>query len=334
MTRRAGLATLLACVAVMPLLGQPAGADAFPVEITARPLSSFSVFGGENSYGPLTYFGGFSMTGDRREFGQLSSFRFLTPGEDFMAVADHGYWVFGRILRDRDGAPVGMADFIMQPMLGEDGAVVDDKELIDAEGLSVEDDVASVVFERRARLSEYRIRPGRMEGALRDLDFLIPRAELRYNAGMETIARSRADGPLQGARIVVAERSIDTDGNIFAAIVEGPRAGIFKVRRTDDFDITDGVFLPDGDLLLLERRFSLPRGIAMRIRRIAEDDLSAGALVDGDVLIEAGMTRHIDNMEGIDVWRREDGRLVLALMSDDNQSWAQRSLYLEFILDE
>jgi hypothetical protein len=72
----------------------------------------------------------------------------------------------------------------------------------------------------------------------------------------------------------------------------------------------------------------------MRLRRIAAATLKPGALVDGEVLIEAGLSAHIDNMEGLDVWRREDGTTILSLISDDNQSFLQRTLYLEFALRE
>ena len=39
-------------------------------------------------------------------------------------------------------------------------------------------------------------------------------------------------------------------------------------------------------------------------------------------------------MEGLDVWRRADGKLMVSLISDDNHSILQRNLYLEFILHE
>src|SRR5690606_4447280 len=116
------------------------------------------------------------------------------------------------------------------------------------------------------------------------------------------------------------------------AILEGPERGVFKVRRTDDYDVTDGVFLPGGDLLLLERRFSLPQGVGMRLRRIAGETVRNAALVDGETLMEASLAHNIDNMEGFDVWRRGDGALIVSLMSDDNQSFLQRTLYLEFVL--
>jgi hypothetical protein len=46
------------------------------------------------------------------------------------------------------------------------------------------------------------------------------------------------------------------------------------------------------------------------------------------------MSYQIDNMEGLDVWRRADGVLMVSIVSDDNQSLLQRNLYLEFRLDE
>lgn len=320
---------------VIPALAAPAlAAQPFAVEIEAKPITSFRIIGAEGDYGPLTFIGGFSMIGDQPVFGQLSSFRFLTPGEQFLGVADHGYWFSGRVERDGEGVPIGLADFTMQRMVDETGRIIDDKHLIDAEGLSISDGIATASFEREARVSEYRIDPAGMGGPIRDVDFLIPRHELRYNAGMETVARAPDEGPLEGARVVVTEKSIDADGNIFAAVIEGPQKGIFKIRRTDEFDVTDGVFLPDGDLLLLERRFSYLRGVAMRLRRIAVDEIRPGALVDGEALIEANMAYNIDNMEALDVFRRADGSLIVALMSDDNQNWVQRSLYLEFELAE
>lgn len=330
---RAGALAGLALAAA--LLAQPLRADPIRFEVAAEPLSSFRMAGlGDETYGPLRFVGGLVLTGARPEFGQLSGLRFLTPGTRFIGVADHGYWFSGAIERDAAGKPSGISGFMMEPMVGAAGRPLEDKHFSDAEGLSVTDGVATASFEREARLAEYEAAPGAMGPPLRDLDFLVPKPELRYNAGLETVAKARAGGPLAGARIVIAERSIDRAGNIFAAIIEGPLKGVFKVRRTDEFDVTDGVFLPGGDLLILERRFSYLRGVAMRLRRIAEDDLRPGATVDGETLIEANMAYQVDNMEAIDVWRRGDGALIVSLLSDDNQSWLQRTLYLEFVLDE
>ena len=154
------------------------------------------------------------------------------------------------------------------------------------------------------------------------------------NRGFETVTRAHSNGQHEGALVVVSEKSLDKDGNIFAAILEGPNKGVFTVRRDGEFDITDGAFLPNGDLLLLERSFSMRAGVKMRLRRIYGESVVKGAVADGPVLLDADMTYQIDNMEAMDVWTRDDGALMVSLMSDDNHSILQRSLYLEFRLHE
>jgi hypothetical protein len=326
--RAVAILLALAVAAQMAAAAEPA----FEVELEFLPVERFRIGTDETRFGRLEFVGGFEMRSPRREFGQLSSMRFLSPGRDFVGVADHGYWFFGTVERDEHEIPIGMERFAMQRMLGADGEPLAEKHYADAEGLSVHEGVATVAFERDHRVEEYALRPGLMGPPLGAVDFLIPRHELHYNAGIETLARAPDDSHLEGVRIAVAERATDEEGNLLAAILEGPERGLFWVVRSHGFDVTDGVFLPDGDLLLLERRFAIATGVAMRIRRIAGDHLRREVLVDGPVLYEADMTHQIDNMESIDFWRRGDGALVLALMSDDNQSRLQRTLYLEFVL--
>lgn len=300
--------------------------------VDARPISHFRIGSTETRFGPLEFVGGLSMASGGRNFGALSAFRFLSPGSEFMGVADTGFFYFGRIERDAAGAPAGIADFRMMPMVDAAGQPIVGKVDLDAEGLDVHEGTVTVSFERDHRIAEFELRPDDMRAPLRNLDFIVPRNELRQNRGFETVARAPSDSPLAGARVAVTERSIDRDGNIFAAILEGPRRGVFKVARLGDYDVTDGAFLPDGDLLLLERRFSIATGVGMRIRRIGADTIRPGGLADGPVLIEANMAFQIDNMEGLDVWRRQDGALMVSIVSDDNHSILQRNLYLEFRL--
>jgi hypothetical protein len=92
--------------------------------------------------------------------------------------------------------------------------------------------------------------------------------------------------------------------------------------------------MPGGDLLILERRFSILRGPAMRIRRLALGAVKPGAVVDGPTLIDADAGYQIDNMEGLSVHRASSGDLVLTLVSDDNFSSLQRTLLLQFTLAE
>lgn len=310
-------------------------APAEPMDISVRPITQFQIGRDVKNFGPLEFVGGLEMTSHARDFGGLSAFRFLEPGGAFIGVADTGFWFFGTLTHDTDKRPLGVEDFSMTAMVDEKGRPVGDKWEVDAEGLAVRDGMATVGFERNHRLARFRIDPTAMKAPVRLLDFLIPKNELRRNRGLETVAWSSPDGPLEGALVVVSEKSLDKAGNNFAAVLSGPRKGVFTVRRDGTaFDITDGAFLPDGDLLLLERSFSIVAGVKMRLRRLAGDGIRKGAVADGPVLMEADMGYQIDNMEGLDVWRREDGALMVSLISDDNRSILQRNLYLEFVLHE
>lgn len=71
----------------------------------------------------------------------------------------------------------------------------------------------------------------------------------------------------------------------------------------------------------------------MRIRRIPKEEIRPGALMEGDVLIEADMGFDIDNMEGIAVHNGADGEVVITIISDDNfNSFLQRTVLLQFAL--
>lgn len=303
-----------------------------PVEVTSRPIRSFHIGVEESRFGPLEFVGGLEMSSPDSDFGALSAFRFLSAGGAFMGVADTGFWFFGTVARDPEGRPSGIDGFRMQQMVDSSGRAGERKWEVDAEGLSVRDGIATVGFERDHRVAQFRINPDGMGPPLRELDFLIPRSELRGNRGFETVTNAHPHGQHAGGLVVVSEKSLDRKGDIFAAIIEGPNKGVFTVRRNGEFDITDGAFLPDGDLLLLERSFSLATGVKMRLRRIYGESVAKGQVADGPVLFEANMGYQIDNMEGLDVWTRADGAQMVSVMSDDNHSLLQRNLYLEFVL--
>ncbi|ESX60327.1 signal peptide protein [Mesorhizobium sp. LSHC422A00] len=305
-----------------------------PVEVSARPITTFHIGSADKQFGPLEFVGGLEMNSTTRDFGALSAFRFVKPGSDFIGVADTGFWFFGSITHDADKRPSGIQNFRMQQMVDEKGRPIDRKWEVDAEGLAVKDGIATVGFERDHRVAQFKIDPSNMTAPFKQLNFLVPARELRQNRGFETVTHANPNGQHEGGLVVVSEKSLDKAGNIYAAIIEGPHKGVFTVKRNGDFDITDGAFLPDGDLLLLERSFSMAGGVRMRLRRIYGESVEKGAVADGPVLMEADMGYQIDNMEGLDVWTRDDGALMVSLISDDNHSILQRNLYLEFILHQ
>ena len=158
--------------------------------------------------------------------------------------------------------------------------------------------------------------------------------QLPYNKGLEALVMVPKGLALAGTLIAISERGLDAAGNMIGFLIGGPTPGQFSVRRTENFDISDAVLLPSGDLLILERKFSWLGGVGIRIRRIALKSVAPGAVVDGPVIFSADLGNEIDNMEGIDAHVTAEGDTVLTMVSDDNFSMLQRTLLLQFTLVE
>lgn len=324
MRRSLVLAPLLALIAASPVA--PA-TDRLPIETSL--IAQFQKGSADTRFGALEFLGGFQFSSSDSRLGGLSAIRFRPNGRDFVAVQDTGEWVTGSIERDAAGRLKGLSSLSIDAMLDARGRSPS-KFDIDAEGLAMQPGRLIVSYERKHRIDAYPD-PGYEKARPRSVGMVIPSRELRTNGGIETLVAAPAESPLAGALVAVAERSIDGDGNLFAAVLDGPWKGVFKVARHQPWAVTDGAFLPDGDLLLLERRFSYLGGVGMRLRRIEADAIKPGALVDGKVLIEADMGAEIDNMEGLDVLV-ENGETRIIIVSDDNGSFLQRNLMLEFRL--
>ncbi|MER0239267.1 esterase-like activity of phytase family protein [Fulvimarina sp. MAC8] len=335
MADRLFLCRIMAVIAVSSACLTIAPIDAFGayVTISAKPIETFQKDGDETRFGALSYVGGFSFSAFGSGVAGISGLVVDTDGEGFTAITDIGDWVTGRIARDASGAPTGLKDVEVEPLTGTDGSALEGKIESDAEGLARRGDNLLVSFERRPRILSYPVVNKRIVTPA-EVPQPIPLYELRANEGLEALAVAPPGSSLSGALITFAEGSIDTNGNLFAAIVDGPQSGIFKIRKDERWDVTDADFLPDGDLLVLERRYDgFTSGLGARIRRVAGNRISPGALVDGDIIFEADLSEEIDNMEGLAIWQDDAGRTRLILISDNNNSFLQRNLLLEFVLE-
>lgn len=304
-----------------------------PVELTARQIEHLLLDSDHDRFGELEFRGGLDVTSRNPDFGGLSGLSIDEDGLGLLAVADTGFWFSARLV-ERDGRLVGIGEGRIAPMLGPNGRVLASKGEADAEGLRLYRrggaSYALVAFEQSNDLKLYPMEPDVALGRPELVPLPPSLRSLRPNQGLETVAVAPQDGPLAGAIVTIAERSLDRAGNHRGWILSGPRAGTFSIRRARDFDITDGDFLPNGDLLLLERRFSIGAGVGMRMRRIPAELLMPGAVVDGPVVISADMLSQIDNMEGLSVATNEAGETIVTIISDDNHNLLQRTLILRF----
>lgn len=320
-------------LALIPAAAQPQRDDAIQrVEIHAQAIESFDARESQRTrFGALTFRGGLSLESKAREFGGLSGLHVEADGAHFLAVSDRGFWLRGRIVY-RGKTPIAIADAEMAPMLGPDGRLLKHRGWFDTESLAVDGGVAYVGIERVQEIVRFDIAKDGLRARGQPIGVPPGMKTLPYNKSIECLAAPPKGGPLAGALISVSERGLDSQGNLLGFII-GSTAGTFTLKRTDDFDISDCTMAPGGRLLVLERRFSWTRGIAIRIRSVPLAAIKPGALIDGPELIFADMGAQIDNMEGLSVHRDASGVLVLTLISDDNFSPLQRTLLLQFALE-
>ncbi len=302
------------------------------IDVRARSIASFDNRDPTRvRFGALEFRGGLALTSKYEPFGGISAIRVEADGSHFLALTDNGSWLRGRIVSD-NGKPAGIADAEMAPMLGPDGKPLAERGWHDAESLTELNGMLYVGIERVEKIVRFDY--ARDGLAARGQPIKVPDdfKTFTYNKSLECLAAGPAGSPLAGTLIVVTERSLNEVGNLRSYLLKGDTVGRFSVKRSDGFDVSDCAILPPNDLLLLERRYSIERGVAMRIRRIPLADIKPDALVDGPPIIDVDLAYQIDNMEGIAVHRNAAGETILTLISDDNFSVLQRNLLLQFAL--
>ena len=304
------------------------------IEVNARPIPSFD--SRDHSHvriGSVQYRSGLVLTSRFRGFGGLSGIRLDSKGERFISFSDKGSWFTGRIVY-QESEMTGLADVEAAPMLGPDGKPITTRGWFDSESIALDGSFVYIGLERVNQVLRFDFSKGftRSRGEVVPMPSAVKK--LPFNKGLEALVMVPKGLPLAGTLLALSERGLDADGNLVAFMVGGSSPGQFSVRRTNAYDISDATLLPSGELLVLERKFSLVDGIGIRIRRIPLASVAPGALVDGPTIFEADLGYEIDNMEGIDAFVTPDGDTVLTLVSDDNFSMIQRTLLLQFTLVE
>lgn len=315
-----------------------AWAEAEKIDLSAHPIHWNPESRSDTVAGQLEWAGEIELKSTHKRFGGWSGLAINADGSALLAVSDEGYWLTGQLLYDEKGRLAGMGDAKIAPLLGTDGKPLEGKILADAEGLTVDGpdplkSTAYVSFERQHRIWRYNL--GKDGFDARPEPVLTERhiGRLNTNSGMEalTLLKSRPD--VKDTRLlVVTENTRDPRGNVRAFIAEGRKLKRLSFRLHDPYHPTDIARLPNGDFLLLERRFSLLAGAGMQLRLIREDSIRPGAVVDGDVLLDVGQRRSIDNMEGLAVRQDEKGNIWIYAISDDNFNPLQRTLLVMFRL--
>lgn len=315
--------------------------EARPIPITTAALQSFKIRSSQTAFGPLTFLGGFELTSPIADMGGLSAIVSTNHGATLLLVTDNALWLRLELDQKRDGTPLGISHALMAPLLGANGEALIGSAREDAESATfLGNDGLLVSFERHHRLLLYPLTTDLLKSRAASIASFGERPTVialptnfaaRYNGGLETTSALGA-GPQD--ILLLTERPLPKGSSSalgWTMTPSQPGSAIrFRYALSDGFEPTDAALLPDGMIMVLERRFSLFRGLSMRLRTFDPAAIKTDALIIADTLFQASMDHHVDNMEGLDVSRAGDGSTLITVISDDNRSVFQRSLLLRF----
>lgn len=320
--RIVALLALAFIILLLPL--RPAAAD--PVELHVRRVPLDTRAPERTRAGSLEYLAGFELIGLDRRWGGFSSMILTAAGDRLIAVSDFGHWLRLELEHDEAGRLTGVGRAELGDLPGPDGRKLDGKPAADAEGLSVGPNGGFLVsFEREHRIWLYDGAEPPFGAA--PVAFPAPKAiaALPANGGIESLEM------LSGARLLaLAEGDEDGEGDIPGWLWQEQSWHPLTWTRVRPFRPTDAAVLPDGDLIVLERRFSLAGGPGARLSVVEATDIAPGARLFGTPIAELRMPQSVDNFEGIAARSAPDGSILVYLLSDDNRSDLQRTLLLQF----
>ncbi len=293
-----------ACAAVATAVPDAVTGPDHVVRIEARhvPLG----IGGATLAPGVRYAGGLILRGSGLH--GLSDLK--VQGDRAWAVSDFGALVRFTLRFDAEGRLTSADNAISRPLVGPDGAVLAPKANADAEGLALLPDGRVLVsFERDHRIWSYGVgaddRPIRVS---------TPVHAFPDNQGIEGLSAAPDGGWLALGETGGAWRCDDSGCEAL------PNAA---AAYEDGFWATGADVDPAGGWFIVQRLFTPPLNMQVRVRRMAAD----GTL--SEPLIHLRPPASTDNFEGIAAVPTRDG-VRLYLLSDDNDNFLQKTLLLAF----
>jgi hypothetical protein len=318
--RRLG-ALLLAALLVLPACSGPVAPPTAPIRFQPLPLDRSDP--ARRQVGALTFLGAWKLTGDSPLFGGVSAM--AVDGERFTMLSDSG-----QLIRFswRGGAQAIGPTIVALPA---PPPTADKRYDRDSESLSIDPASGRVLvgFEVVNQIRRYSPDFAAWEATVSP-----PLMKLwQSNGGAESIAVLR-DGRVLVLAEVTGRPSPFRRGLLFDRdpTLPGVKATRFRYRPPPHFQPTDAAQLPDGRILVLNRRFSLLGGFEAALTIVDPAQIRPFANVGSGEIAHLARPLTVDNLEALAI-AQEEGRTILWIASDDNHSRLQRTLLIKFALD-
>jgi hypothetical protein len=289
--------------------------------MTATPVPLDESDPARRDVGRLHFLAGWQLDSDDERFGGLSGMN-IEAGR-MTAISDVGFVIRFPL----PGAAAAALPVRFDPLLEGPGPR-SRRSSRDSDGLLADRDHLWVSFERRHAVWRYDRASLRAQSAAR------PALMRRWpgNSGAETLVRL-ADGRFLALGEGKDDGAPYSDAILFAGDAAEPATPAVRLRyrRPPGFRPTDAALLPDGRVLILNRRFAW-------LRLSAKLVIADPARVRPDGIIESTEVAtlespaNVDNMEALCI-TIENGRTIVWIASDDDfMAMVRRTLLLKFEL--
>ena len=279
-------------------------------------------------FGRLTVLSAYELRSKDPRFGGLSGLAVATDGRLY-AVSDAGYWVSAQMILDPKGKLQDLTEWIIEPILSTTGAPVRNP-LHDAEALARASDGSFLVaFEQVHRIWRYPPPPMTFYSLPSPVPIPAQVSKAPRNGGLEGLA-ILPDGRL----LALTEEFRNSDGSYKGWLIQGERSFEVSYLPAEGFHATDCAALRNGDVIVLERRY-VPLGIlSAQLKLVRAEKIQPGAILIGEELIKLEYPLEVDNFEGVAIQEDPRSGTIIYLVSDDNYHSLQRTLLLQFRLNQ
>ena len=259
---------------------------------------------------------------DRNEknYGGFSGLLIQNEGSEAFLITDKSFFFILKLHRNEDDILNGYSVIRKGRILSSKGDHLNGRNT-DSESIAMDkNNNYYISFESNHRIMMHRTIEGK--------GVFVPKhplfKNLSVNKGIEALA-------------------IDNDNRLMA-IPEKPPLGISDIpifrlennkweivkyfKMKENFLVTDAEILPQGLLLLLERKFSWTQGFKTRFRLISLDKFDNRE----PITVFTSTSNQFDNLEGLALWKDRKGEMRLLTVSDDNFHPLQQSEIREFFL--
>ena len=313
-----------AAAAFIILLAAAGPAVADTIAVTAQPIALDPRDPGRHRVGALDFLAGFVLSGYSSQWGGWSGMTIAPDGQSLTAISDVGSWLVLDLRQDTAGRLTGIGAAAMWPVLDRQGRPLERKSWTDAEALARDRDGSLLVaFERLHRLWRY---PRDVAGRALPTPLDAPPAILQLPANIGIEAMTVLDN---GALLLISEDGLPGERDIAAWLGRPGAWSRLTLARSGSLTVSDATLLPDGDVLLVERDFSLLGAALVRLSVVARATIRPGARLVSRTLAELAPPLSVDNFEAAAARTAPDGATLIYLLSDDNQSFLQRTLLFQ-----